>query len=103
MKQKFLIGCGAVLFLIVVAIGALVVASPYLIKKGKGWVDAQLAESSRLSAVESSWRPPSENIGESWFPFKAGEWSRGSVSTLDSIAELDLPRPGISAAYSHSN
>ncbi|MDB6153710.1 MAG: hypothetical protein JWL90_2163 [Chthoniobacteraceae bacterium] len=103
MKQKILIGCGVVLLVIAVAIGTLVIASPYLVRRGKGWFTAQVAESKRLSAIENSWQPPAENVQESWFPSKAGDWTRGAVFRVDSIPELDLPRPGVSGSYSNPN
>ena len=100
MNRKFVLGCaGVVLFMIgAIAIGVFVVA-PRLMQKGKGWLNAQIENTARRSAIESAWLPPSERPDAAWFPGVVEKWALQSSTDITTVPDLQLDRPGRRGKY----
>lgn len=81
-----------------VAIGISVVA-PRMMQKGQGWLNAQVENTARRSAIESAWQPPSLRPDATWFPAVVEKWTLQSSADISTLPELQLDRPGRRGKY----
>ena len=103
MNRKVVIGCAAVIAVIIVLTVATMAFAFRAVKKGKGWVESKLADLKRLEAVEQDWHPPSEKVEASWFPGSVDEWALVSSALIQGSPELALTRDGMKATFSKGN
>ena len=100
MNRKFVLGCGGLALLVigVIALGVFVVA-PRMVQKGKGWLNAQVENTARRSAIESTWQPPGQRPDAGWFPAVVEKWTLQSSADITTVPELQLDRPGRRGKY----
>ena len=100
MNRKFLLGCGLVVLVVVVAsVVAAFVFLPGMVTRAKKWVGSQMAEASRRAAIEKAWRPPSATLAANWFPATVGAWTLTASEETPGLPELNVDRAGRRGKY----
>jgi hypothetical protein len=102
MNRNVLIGCGGVIVIVVVLVGALILETPRFIEQGKSFVQRAIAEEQRVAAIEAAWQPPSASVDGQWFPAEVGERRLQQSAPVTGIPELGIERAGYHGTYRSS-
>src|SRR5258708_5273004 len=97
--KKIAIGCGVVLLLCGLIIAGLIVAWPKLSKNATGWVQQKMQEQENEAKFEASWKPPTPQPSEQWFPEKVEGWTRSNAEPIHELPEVGATKDGYSATY----
>lgn len=97
--KKLAIGCGVVALLCALLIGGLIVAWPKISKNATGWVQDKMKEQAAEERLDATWKPPTPQPNEQWFPEQVAGWTRSSAEPIHELPEVGATKEGYSATY----
>lgn len=97
--KKLGIGCGIVLLLLGIVVGAIVLAWPRISKSVTGFVQDVAKNQQEQERLNANFTPPTPDPGEQWFPAEVAGWKRFDAKPLHEVPELGVTRDGYGAVY----
>jgi hypothetical protein len=97
--KKLAIGCGVAALLCALIIAGIIVAWPKISGSATGWFQQKLQEQQELARFEASWKPPTPEPSEQWFPEQVAGWTRSTAEAIHELPEVGATKDGYSATY----
>jgi hypothetical protein len=86
--KKLAIGCGIAALLLAALIAALIMAGPRIFNSAVGFVKNEFKVQAEQAQFERSWKPPTEEPSEQWFPEQVAGWKRIAAGPFHELPEL---------------